>query len=126
MSDLFRNDYYRLYTDGNIVRLERTSTPYPSIAEMHACHRDLAEAMGNVGVGRILLDLRSGPPGRNDETFEHETAVWRRRLRERGERVALLVKTVAGKLQAQRLSRSEGNTLDVFLDENEALAFLRG
>jgi hypothetical protein len=125
MSDLFRDDYYRLSTDGNIVRLERTPTPYASIAEMHASHRQLAEAMRDVGVGRILLDLRSGPPGRNDETFEHQTAVWRKRLRAQGERVAILVKTVAGKLQAQRLSRTEGNALHVFLDENEALAFLR-
>ncbi|MGZ3426417.1 MAG: hypothetical protein ACXVCV_07200, partial [Polyangia bacterium] len=77
------------------------------------------------GVRRILLDLRSGPPGRNDEAFESASGVWRRQLAKECDRFAVLVRTVAGKLQSQRLARDEGRVAsNVFMDEAEALAFL--
>ena len=39
--------------------------------------------------------------------------------------LAVLVRSVAGKLQIQRLSRSDGTLAEVFQDEAEALRYLR-
>ena len=127
MSDLHRDDYYAVRVDHGILRLERTSTPYPSMEAMHAANRALAAVVRGAGVRRILLDLRKGPPGRNDAAFEEASSVWRKQLAAECERAAVLVRTVAGKLQSQRLARDEGRTpTNVFLDEAAALAYLAG
>ena len=127
MSDIYRDDYYSVRIDGGIVRLERTATAYPSLAEMDAANRALGVAIRGAGIRRILLDLRKGPPGRNDEAFEHASGVWRKQLAAAVERAAILVRTVAGKLQSQRLAREEGRQpTNVFMDEAAALAYLRG
>jgi hypothetical protein len=111
--------------DHGILRLERTPTAYATMEAMHAANRALAVAIRGAGVRRILLDLRKGPPGRNDEAFEHESGKWRKQLAAECERAAILVRTVAGKLQSQRLARDEGRVpTNVFMDEAEALAFL--
>jgi hypothetical protein len=126
MSDLYSDDYYRVTVDGGILRLTRKATPYATMEAMHAANRALAEAVRSAGVRRILLDLRGGPPGRNDAEFEQASGVWRKQLAESAERVAILLRTVAGKLQSQRLARGEGRTPDnVFLEEADALAYLR-
>ena len=122
-----RDDYYvvRLEPAG-LVRLERTATAYPTMAAMHESNLGLAGALRKSGLRRVLLDLRKGPPGRNDATFESESAPWRIQLAKECERVAVLVRSVAGKLQAQRLSRDEnrGGNAHVFMSEAEALAYL--
>jgi hypothetical protein len=71
---------------------------------------------------RVLVDFRGGPPGRNDPEFERATDEVRRQMA-RFERVAILVRTAAGKLQALRLSPTS-ERLQVFQDEGEARAFL--
>ncbi|MGZ3405151.1 MAG: hypothetical protein ACXVDD_29960 [Polyangia bacterium] len=125
MSELYRDDYYSVRVDHGILRLERTPTAYPTLAAMDQANRGLAVAVRGAGVRRILLDLRSGPPGRNDEAFESASGVWRRQLAKECDRFAVLVRTVAGKLQSQRLARDEGRVAsNVFMDEAEALAFL--
>lgn len=127
MSDIYRDDYYSVRVDGGIVRLERTATPYPSLAVMDEANRALAVAVRAAGIRRVLLDLSKGPPGRNDEAFEHASGVWRKKLAAEVDRVAILLRTVAGKLQSQRLARAEGRQpSNIFLDEAEALAYLRG
>jgi hypothetical protein len=128
MGDVYKDDYYRARVDGGIVRLERSAKSYPSLGLMHASNTALAAALRASGVRRVLLDLRGGPPGRNDEKFEQQSAIWRNRLAEGADRVAILVRTLAGKLQSQRLARTEGRLAEhsVFLDETEALAYLRG
>jgi hypothetical protein len=77
------------------------------------------------GARRILVDLRGGPPGRNDPDFERATEAWRRQLATELERVAILVRTAAGKLHVQRLGREVGRAPGVFMDEAEAVAWLR-
>ncbi len=127
MSDIYRDDYYALRIEHGILRLERTATPYPSIDAMNAAHRKLAVAVRDAGVKRILLDLSKGPPGRNDSEFEQASSQWRRQLAAEAERWAVLMRSVAGKLQSQRLARDEGRAANnIFLDEKEALAYLRG
>jgi hypothetical protein len=125
MSEVFRDDYYSVRVERGYVRLERTPTPYPTMEAMHAANRALAGAVRQAGVRRILLDLRKGPPGRNDEAFEHQSAIWRKQLSDESDRAAVLVRTVAGKLQSQRLARDEGRVArNVFMNEAEALEFL--
>ncbi len=126
MSGQYRDDYYVVLVDKSIVRLERTATPYPTMAAMHESNLGMAGALRKAGLKRVLLDLRKGPPGRNDTTFESESAPWRIQLAKECERVAVLVRSVAGKLQAQRLSRDEkrGGNAHVFMNEAEALAYL--
>ncbi|HEY2749292.1 MAG TPA: hypothetical protein VGL86_31960 [Polyangia bacterium] len=126
MSEVFRDEYYAVRVDQSIVRLERTATPYPTMAAMHESNLGLAGALRKARLRRVLLDLRNGPPGRNDATFESESAPWRIQLAKECERVAILVRSVAGKLQAQRLSRDEkrGGNAHVYLSEAEALAYL--
>jgi hypothetical protein len=125
MSELYADDYYRVRVDHGILRLERTPTAYPTLELMDAANRALAIAVRGAGVRRILLDLRSGPPGRNDEAFETASGVWRKALAKECDRFAVLVRTVAGKLQSARIARSEGRVAsNVFMDEGEALAYL--
>lgn len=126
MSDLYSDDYYSVRIDHGVLRLVRKATSYATIEAMHEANRALAAAVRSAGVRRILLDLRGGPPGRNDAPFEEASGVWRKQLAGGADRVAILMRTVAGKLQSQRLARGEGRTPDnVFLDEAEALAYLR-
>jgi hypothetical protein len=126
MSELYHDDYYTVRVDHGVLRLERTATAYPTLEAMHHSNIGLAGALRTAGVRRVLLDLRKGPPGRNDEAFESQSSKWRIQLSKECERVAILVRTAAGKLQAQRLSRSEhrGGNANVFMDETEALAYL--
>jgi len=93
---------------------------------MDEANRGLESAVRAAGIRRVLLDLSKGPPGRNDEAFEHASAVWRKQLSAEVDRAAILVRTVAGKLQSQRLAREEGRRpVNVFMDEAEALAYLK-
>jgi hypothetical protein len=125
VSDLYRDDYYAVRIEHGILRLERTPTAYPTIEAMNAAYRKLAVAVRDAGIKRILLDLSKGPPGRNDDAFEQASSQWRRQLAAEADRWAILMRTVAGKLQSQRLAKNEGRTAgNVFLDEKEALAFL--
>jgi hypothetical protein len=127
MGNIYEDDYFRARVDGDILRLERTAKSYPSMGTMHAANTALAAAILPSRVRRVLLDMR-GAPGRNDEQFEHQTATWRQRLVTTADRVAVLVRSFAGKLQSQRLARDEGRVkqaFNVFLDEAEALEYLR-
>jgi hypothetical protein len=128
MSETYRDDYYNVRVEHGILRLERTAVAYPSMEAMHHSNIGLAGALRAAGVRRVLLDLRKGPPGRNDEEFESQSAKWRIQLAKECDRVAILVRTVAGKLQSQRLSKSEkrGGIANVFMDETEALDYLNG
>ena len=123
MSDIHRDEFYVLRVDRGILWLERTPTAYPSLEAMHAANRALAAAIRGAGVRRILIDLRKGPPGRNDPAFEEASSTWRKQLASESDRAAVLVRTIAGKLQSQRLARDEGRQPgNVFMDEAEALA----
>ncbi len=74
---------------------------------------------------RILMDLRDGP-ARNDQAFEDIIDQYRKLSWGRFAKRAILVKTAAGALQIRRLEATHlSKTVAVFVDEGEALAFLR-
>ena len=66
MTELLSNDWFRLTVISGVARVTRLPTPAPSPDEMAARWTELSDAVVGAGVRRLLLDLRSGPPGRND------------------------------------------------------------
>jgi len=125
MGELFRSDYYVVaWRQGEpFLRLTRTAKAFAQLADAERANREVAEAVRRPPTRRVLVDLRHGPPGRNDEAFEETSARWRKTLGELFERRAILVKSAAGKLQITRLTRGVDNLL-VTQDEDEAARFL--
>jgi hypothetical protein len=127
MRELLSNEQFRLTADDDdIGRVTRTPAPPPAQpSQMAALYESLRAELRRAGVRRLLVDLRGGPPGRNDPEFEQASEKWRMSLAEDYERVAILVRTAAGRLHIQRLGREIGRAPSIFMDEAEALAFLR-
>jgi hypothetical protein len=125
MGELFRNDYYVVeHRQGEpFVRVVRTGKAYAAIADAYTANDEVALAAAKVGPRRVLLDLRAGPPGRNDPEFEEATLRWRRSLGKAFDRRAVLVKSAAGKLQVQRLNKGADQII-VTQDEDQAVRFL--
>lgn len=124
MTELVANDWFRVDADGDFARVTRSTTPAPSADEMRTLYAMMRTALVAAGARRLLLDLRGGPPGRNDPEFERASEEWRRALGSDFDRVAILVRTAVGKLHIQRLGREIGRAPSIFMDEAEALAFL--
>lgn len=127
MALLFSNRYASLDLDQSIVRYVRNGVPFPSIDELTQSHGDVARALDRLGRARyaLLVDLREAR-GINMPAEEQAMAQERRRLLFGFNRVALLVKSAAGALQAQRHAREDGIAARVFLDdERGAVAYLR-
>jgi hypothetical protein len=120
------NDWFRVTLEHGVGRVTRTPTPSPAPAEMATLWGELGDKLRAAGVRRLLLDLRGGPPGRNDPEFERAGESWRRQLATDFDRIAILVRTAVGKLHVQRLGREVGRAPAVFMSEAEALAFLGG
>ena len=125
MPELLSNQWWSLVVDDGVARVTRTPAPPPAPAEMAAAYAELTVAMRRSGAKRVLVDLRGGPPGRNDPEFERASEDWRKSLAGNLDRVAILVRTAVGKLHIQRLGREVGRAPAIFMDEAEALAFLR-
>lgn len=127
MRTLYESKHARLEIDDarGIVRYTRSSEPFESLAEVEAMFRDLARANARVDRTNLVLlsDVRAAP-GRNDEAFENAFFAHREALFAGFRRRAVLVRTVVGKLQMQRLNRTSAMETQAFDDEAAALAFL--
>ena len=126
MRRVFESDFYTIQFDDafGFAQVVRTAKPFPTVESAVRGNGELVKAMQSTrGLKRLLLDLRNGPPGRNDPEFEQATEGARRAMGD-VERVAVLVRTAAGKLQARRLA-GPTERMQVFQDEDEALRFLR-
>jgi hypothetical protein len=106
-----------------IVVLERTAVPAGD---------DLVEVWGRAerafdGVPRerygLLIDVRA-VKGRNDAEFEKKFVPIRQRIQKGFRRVAILVNTPQGKLQAGRYAREDALPNSVFDDYGAALKWL--
>lgn len=109
-----------------VVKIVRTAQPFPQLddlapmfAEAHAVSNQVDRSSWG-----LFLDLRQ-TSGRNDEGFEKKIAPQRSRLEQGYAKVAVLVRSMAGRLQVERHAREDGVNLKVFTDEEEALAWLR-
>jgi hypothetical protein len=109
----------------DVVRYTRTALPYTTGSEMAASYAKIGDTMRAASGTRLLIDVRLAPP-RNDETFEARTAAGVEALVERFPKMATLVRTAVGRLQAGRMAKERGATAHVFDSEADALAFLRG
>ena len=102
-------------------RVERTMEPFGGYGQMQVSMDRVAAAVSAEDRSRrvMLLDYRDGP-FRNDDTFEQAFGPFLRDMATGFFRVALLVTSAMGKLQAQRYVREHDIPLQVFV--NEALA----
>lgn len=76
------------------------------------------------GCDGFLLDLRAGT-GRNDAGFESMAREFNIRAALLFDRIAWLVRSTVGTLQAQRYARDFGVNIKAFHDEDVALDWLR-
>lgn len=127
VSLLHDSDYYRVeQLEGHVLKVTRKDKPFLTREDVEtACDPvqrtlDLAVRSRNA----ILIDTRS-VVGRNDPASEKMFAEHRIQMVEGFRAVALLVKTPTGLLHTQRLLREGKSDGRVFLDEAEALKFLR-
>ncbi|MCA9639806.1 MAG: hypothetical protein H6718_23300 [Polyangiaceae bacterium] len=128
MRELFRDDYYAVTVDPDgIARITRLAKGYTTLIEAEAsldrlqlCIRRLPRSMAP----KALVDLRESP-GWNDEAFEKKTVAFRKELTARFNPLAILVRTVVGKLQISRLNRQDAIEAVVFDNEQQAMLFLK-
>ncbi len=128
MREVFRDDFYAVAVDSEgIARITRLAQGYTSLRQaedsldrLQLCIRRLPRGMAP----KALVDLRESP-GWNDEAFEKKTIAFRKELTARFTPLAILVKTVVGKLQISRLNRQDAIEAVVFDNEQQALTFLR-
>ena len=71
----------------------------------------------------LLIDVRAAP-GRNDPEFEKQFEPMRQRMQRGFRRVAVVVKSVHGKLQVQRYAREDGIPNAAFDDRSAAVKWL--
>jgi hypothetical protein len=122
-----RGRHFHVDVDGgaSLVRATRTAQPFASVDEMQRAHKELLRTVAPFGEYGLLLDVRLGP-ARSDPEYEQGLASLRRQITERFARVAILVKSAVGGLQARRLAREDGVTMRIFQDEAAALEYLAG
>jgi hypothetical protein len=107
-----------------IFRMTRTNAPYATVALAEAEFGALATWFDGVDpVEALLIDLRLAT-GRNDDAFEVAIRPRRRTLFRRFAHLGFLCASWTGKLQIERHGKEDRIPLKVFLDEDEALAWL--
>jgi hypothetical protein len=108
-----------------LIRRTRTDRPFDSIDQAVASYQEVLRAMGILDRRRyaLLVDLRSAPP-RNDPIFEQNVERHLSALYGGFRRVAVLVRTEAGRLQISRLHRMASISTRAFTDEAAAIAYL--
>jgi hypothetical protein len=110
---------------GAMVILRRTSTPFATLADVSKSFSILMPALEALPRGqlRLLIDYRDGPM-RNDPAFEQTVRPFRSAMTSGFHRVAIVVQSAVGKLQAQRHAREDRLPLQVFVNERLAIAYL--
>lgn len=128
MRVLHESDFYRVeQLDGRVLKVIRKDKPFESRQDVETACVPVQRALDAAGRANhaVLIDSRA-VVGRNDPQSEAMFADHRQRMVEGFRAVVVLVKTPAGLLHTQRLLREGGSSGRVFLDEEEALAYLRG
>jgi hypothetical protein len=126
--ELYRGEHIIVTLDEGrkLLWRRRTAAPYRSSEQAALTYEAVIRASEPVqGPEYVLLsDMRLAPP-RNDPFFEQVVHQHYDRLYAGFRKIALLVYTEVGRLQAQRMARpSVVGRLRCFCDEREALAYL--
>jgi hypothetical protein len=123
-----RGEYFVVTADdaAGVMRFERTAVAFPSLEAVEETFERLLRLVqaSDLGGFALLVDSRAAP-GRNDEAFERILARYRDALFTPFTRCAMLLRTHAGIMQSQRLSREHKVHVQVFQDEALALHYLR-
>lgn len=126
IKNLHEDAFFRVEhaADMGVHRVARTSKPFADITECETAYGAVERALSSIPVGgKLLLDIRDAPP-RNDPEFEAIVKRVRDRIFGRFSKVAVLVKTAAGKLQVLRMQQGQPGTVAVFDDEDRAFDHL--
>lgn len=118
--------YFQVEIDmeAELVRLTRNGTPYRDVRSACADWEQLGEFLRFTPARRLLVDLRGSPPSRLLDDLVVAMRRPRLALEGRFARVAVLVRSAAGRLQINRLIKEEGSSGRVFLEEPGALEYL--
>lgn len=126
MIELLRTRHFVVESVSGTPRIEvtRTAEPFESIEEMRAAFTEVSKVLDREGrhTSALLVDTRAAPP-RNDPEFEAAFDPIRVALLSGFPKIALLVRTTAGRLQAERHAKSDGLRVAVFTDIEDARAF---
>ena len=112
---------FELHRGRAVLLLTRKSSGPISAAEIERMFWTVLPKIADPSTWGILFDTRK-VVGRNDPEFEHEARRLREFMLERFRRVAVLVRSMAGEMQVQRLTDTEERML-VFRDVEHAMAF---
>lgn len=126
MPTLLSSDYYHVEYDAerDLVIIRRTALQMAGPEEAVAGLELLLLAVQKYAGRPALLDLRR-VAGNNASRYESAIKPYLARLRATFSVTARVVQTATGRLQVQRMARERGDDpASVFLDEEEALAFL--
>jgi hypothetical protein len=126
MAELLRNRYFVVESVSGTPRIEvtRTAESFESIDEMRLAFGEVCKVLDREGRQRsaLLVDTRAAPP-RNDPAFEAAFDPIRVALLQGFPKIAVLVRTTAGRLQAERHAKHDGIRLLVFTDLEEARSY---
>lgn len=127
MLEVFRNDFFVVRGDSPnaVVEVTRTRVNFTSAQQAAACYTPMLECLDSLGRHRysLLLDARESVAN-NDPEYESWQARFRAELFREFRRAAVLVKTPVGSLQATRLLPPSAGVARVFLDFDQAWAFV--
>ncbi len=127
---LLTTPFVRLWREGDsqaVLRLYRTDERIETLEQAAQVWGSVVGALRGLDRSRhvLLIDFREAR-GRNDAAFEQTVAPFRTETTRGFRRVAVLTKSTAGALQAQRLAREDGvASLRCFDAEPTALAWLQ-
>ena len=128
LREILRTPYLVMHVDDSaqLVRMQRTSEPFPSLDEVRSGWLGVIDACDRAGRrGRCFLgDMRLGP-ARNDPAFEQIVLPLIPHVHKGFVRNAVLVKMAVGALQIKRHAKSDGVERLITSSEEEALQYLR-
>lgn len=109
----------------NLFVFLRRGEPFPDTDALHSTMALFAHALSSIphADSAILVDLRN-TPGRNDPAFETAMAYWRPRMFAGFPKIAILVKTVLGKLQVARHAQTDRLPFFVCYTLEEAASYV--
>lgn len=124
---LFKNEYFTLlcHQANWVVEVVRSAVAFPSPKEAALAFAPLLLLLDDLGRERyaLLLDSRDAVPN-NDPRYEASYARFRNDLHRGFQRIAVLVRTSAGNLQATRLVPAIDAPVRVFQDREAAWSFV--
>lgn len=124
---LFRNEYFTviLHASERVVEVVRSSVAFPSPEEVVTAFTAMLMLLDDLGRHRysLLLDSREAVPN-NQPRYEASYARFRADLHRGFRKIAVVVTTPAGNLQATRLLPNTPAPTRVFQDRDSAWDFV--